>query len=66
MTTKAGSSGWRIGPPAERLYAVDPVGVATMTPSARNRATGFPATETENVEIRAIASLFKTASFKAR
>jgi hypothetical protein len=27
--------GYTIGPPAERQYAVDPVGVETMSPSAR-------------------------------
>lgn len=29
-----GFSGWHREPPAARLYAVDPVGVATQTPSA--------------------------------
>ncbi len=29
-----GFSGWHRDPPAARLYAVDPVGVATQTPSA--------------------------------
>jgi len=28
-------SGWTAGPPAARLYAVEPVGVETMRPSAR-------------------------------
>ena len=29
-----GFSGWQREPPAARLYAVEPVGVATQTPSA--------------------------------
>ena len=28
------SEGWMIGPPADSEYAVDPVGVATIRPSA--------------------------------
>jgi hypothetical protein len=35
VTTIAGTDGWTIGPPADSEYAVDPVGVATMRPSAR-------------------------------
>ena len=35
VTTKARTSGVTIGPPAARVYAVEPVGVATMSPSAR-------------------------------
>ena len=35
VTTKASTEGSRIGPPAESEYAVEPLGVATMTPSAR-------------------------------
>jgi len=31
---KASVSGWEIGPPAEREYAVDPVGVDNNRPSA--------------------------------
>jgi hypothetical protein len=29
------ASGWMIGPPADRLYAVDPVAVAKMSPSEK-------------------------------
>jgi hypothetical protein len=32
----AESEGCRIGPPAESAYAVDPVGEATINPSARS------------------------------
>lgn len=34
VTRMTGLSGWQREPPAERLYAVEPVGVATQTPSA--------------------------------
>jgi hypothetical protein len=33
VRTRALSDGWTIGPPAEREYAVEPVGVDTMRPS---------------------------------
>lgn len=33
VRTRALSDGWTIGPPADREYAVEPVGVETMTPS---------------------------------
>ena len=34
VTQMASSAGSRMGPPAEREYAVEPVGVAIITPSA--------------------------------
>ena len=34
VTTTALAFGLMIGPPADRFYPVDPVGVATITPSA--------------------------------
>ncbi len=36
VITTAFIDGKIIGPPAERLYAVEPVGVETIKPSARN------------------------------
>jgi hypothetical protein len=33
VRTRALSDGWTIGPPAEREYAVEPVGVETIKPS---------------------------------
>jgi hypothetical protein len=33
VRTRALSEGWTIGPPADNEYAVDPVGVETMSPS---------------------------------
>lgn len=35
VTSMTGFSGWQRDPPAARLYAVEPVGVPTQTPSAR-------------------------------
>ena len=55
-----------MGPPAERLYAVEPVGVDTMTPSARNSATGLPSSAMRKVEIRASASRLRTASLSTQ
>ena len=34
VSKMTGFSGWHNDPPAARLYAVEPVGVATQTPSA--------------------------------
>jgi hypothetical protein len=39
VTTMHGTEGDTIGPPALKDYAVDPVGVAVMTPSAENVVT---------------------------
>ncbi len=33
VKTRALSEGWTIGPPADREYAVEPVGVETISPS---------------------------------
>lgn len=33
VSTMALKEGWTIGPPADREYAVEPVGVATINPS---------------------------------
>jgi hypothetical protein len=43
-TRIASRSGHTIGPPAENAHAVDPVGVATSTPSQPNADTGRPST----------------------
>ena len=42
--------------------AVDPVGVATINPSARKRLRSSPSTKTARYTIRATADLFTTAS----
>jgi hypothetical protein len=39
VTTMHGTEGETIGPPALNEYAVEPVGVAEMTPSAENVVT---------------------------
>jgi hypothetical protein len=53
----ASTTGCTIGPPAARLYAVDPVGVATISPSAFTRVTNSSPTKTERSVIRARAAL---------
>ena len=55
-----------IGPPAERLYAVDPVGVATIKPSARKLETNAPETVTRISTMRASALLLMVASLSTR
>src|SRR3712207_4162019 len=40
VTTRPSAGGETIGPPAEKLYAVEPVGVATITASAAYRTNG--------------------------
>ena len=52
LSTSALTAGCTMGPPADRLYAVDPVGLAMMSPSALKRATKSPPTATENSTIR--------------
>ena len=46
VSTRHGTSGLTIGPRAENEYAVEPVGVATTTPSAENVVTYSPSTST--------------------
>src|ERR1019366_3605189 len=65
VTSIAFTVGITIGPPADRLYAVDPVGVDRITPSARNTATGWPSIETEKSAMRAIVPFATTTSFSA-
>src|SRR3954469_20457343 len=48
----ASTSGHTIGPPAENAYAVDPVGVATITPSHPHRDSGRPSTSATISTIR--------------
>jgi hypothetical protein len=46
MTSRPSARGETIGPPAEKLYAVEPVGVATTTASAAYRTKGCSSTQT--------------------
>ena len=48
----ASTSGHTTGPPAEKAYAVDPVGVATTRPSQPNRVSGRPSTSRTISSIR--------------
>jgi len=41
LTTKLGTCGWTIGPPAESACAVEPVGVDTISPSALKLTTSL-------------------------
>ncbi len=46
VSTTQRRSGDAIGPPAENEYAVLPVGVATISPSAAYDVNGVPLTDT--------------------
>src|SRR5260370_24288355 len=46
VITKDSTAGCKMGPPAEREYAVEPVGLATIRPSARSRQTKSPSMAT--------------------
>src|SRR5512139_1018876 len=54
--------GYSIGPPAERQYAVDPVGVDTIRPSALNVVTYALSTQVSRSIILARAPLLMTTS----
>ena len=54
--------GCRMGPPAERLYAVVPVGLAMMRPSALTRIMNSPSTETDSSMMRESAPCVTTTS----
>ena len=43
-TRRASTVGQTTGPPAEKAYAVEPVGVAATTPSPPHRDSGRPST----------------------
>ena len=54
-----------IGPPADIEYAVDPVGVQTITPSPEKLVASTPSQQIAIWMTRAIAPLVTTASFSA-
>ena len=59
VTRITGFSGWQSEPPAARLYAVDPVGVATQMPSAWTvvKCSSSPKTSIEDIaELRSVAA----------
>ena len=55
-TSSASTPGQITGPPAEKAYAVDPVGVATSIPSQAQRDSGRPSTSTSTSSIRSRAA----------
>src|SRR5262252_5418672 len=65
VMSSASTLGATIGPPAARLYAVDPVGVAMISPSALTRVTRPSPTETDKSISRERAPLLMTTSFNA-
>ena len=64
VTTKHDLSGLRTGPPAAIDYAVEPVGVETIIPSALLEVTSLPSQETFMSIKRAKSPLETTASFR--
>src|SRR5438094_10283851 len=65
VMTKTPDSGDRIGPPAESEYAVEPVGVAVINPSALNSVSTSPVTFAFTLIKRARATRLTTASFQS-
>ena len=65
VMTKTPDSGDKIGPPAESEYAVEPVGVAMINPSALNSVSTSPFTRAFNLIKRERSPRLTTASFKA-
>src|SRR5690349_20885042 len=66
VTTIASTPGTTMGPPADIEYAVDPVGVDTMMPSAEYWPTSSPSTETRSLTTRATPPLWTATSFSTR
>src|SRR5437763_16890376 len=64
VITRTPDSGSRIGPPAESEYAVEPVGVATIKPSALNSVSASPLTRVRSNTRRESSPQLKTASFR--
>ena len=63
--SSASTPGQTTGPPAEKLYAVEPVGVAQTTPSQPQRDSGRPSTSTTTSSIRSRAAFSTLASLSA-
>src|SRR2546427_10524497 len=66
FTIRASPVGATMGPPADIEYAVEPVGVLTMMPSAEYCATSSPSTATLRRTTRATPPLWTTTSFSTR
>ena len=65
-TSSASTSGHITGPPAEKAYAVDPVGVAMTTPSQPKVDNGRPSISTVTSSIRSRAAFSTVTSFSAQ
>ena len=65
-SSSASTSGQTIGPPAENAYAVEPVGVAQMTPSHAHRDSGRPSISVTTSIMRARAIFSTLASLSAQ
>ena len=63
VSTSASTRGCTIGPPAARLYAVEPVALAMIRPSALTLVTSPLLTETDSSMMRDSAALVNTTSF---
>src|SRR5215218_7887603 len=64
--SNASTPGHTTGPPALKLYAVEPVGVAQTTPSQPQRERGRPSTSTTTSSIRSRAAFSTLASLSAK
>ena len=64
-SSSASTSGQTTGPPAENAYAVEPVGVAQMTPSQPYRDSRRPSTSTRTSSMRSRAPFSTLASLSA-
>ncbi len=65
-TSSASTSGHTTGPPAEKAYAVDPVGVAATTPSHPQRESGRASTSTSTSSILSRLDFSTEASLSAQ
>ena len=64
-SSSASTPGQTTGPPALKLYAVEPVGVAQTTPSQPQRESGRPSISTITSSIRSRAAFSTLASLRA-
>ncbi len=64
--SRASTPGQTMGPPALKLYAVEPVGVAHTTPSQPQRDSGRPSTSTTTSSIRSREAFSTLASLSAQ
>lgn len=63
VTRITGLSGWHREPPAAKLYAVEPVGVAMQTPSARRvvKCSSSPNNSIEDIAVHNISLIYAPA-----